>query len=113
MPVDAAGTVQSTPSTSQTSVEVGASRAYPSTDTHSTSFAPCPAAQRKVAMLTAYERVLAPPSSHGEPPRASTGTPSVAVITSTPVCRCAREAAAIGATVAYAVTGPPSSGPRV
>src|SRR4051812_50132389 len=84
MPVDAAGTVQSTPSTSQTSVEVGASRAYPSTDTHSTSFAPCPAAQRKVAMLTAYERVLAPPSSHGEPPRASTGTPSVAGFTTTP-----------------------------
>ena len=84
MPVVAAGTVHSSSPSSQTRVAVGASSAHPSAETHSTSSAPCAPAQRSEAMLTAYDRVLTPPSSHGAAGAGVRGVPQAAVATVTP-----------------------------
>ena len=113
MPVGSAGTVQSVSPDSQTRLAVGASRAYPSAETHNTSSAPRPVAQRCEAMFTAYDRDLTPPSNHGAGVRASAAKPSVAVTTAIPARRAWIATGLTGASVANTVTGPPDSGPRV
>src|SRR5690606_6207493 len=103
---------------SHTREEVGASSAYPSAETHSTSSTPCRAAHRWEAMFTAYERDFTPPSSHGAAGRVAAARPRVAVTAAAPSRRMARTAGPTGDSVAKTVTGPyaaPGSGsaPRV
>src|SRR5690606_15074728 len=96
-----------------TRVEVGASRAYPSADTHSTSSKPCAVAQRWQAMFTAYDKDFTPPSSHGAAARAAAGNPRLRVPIRTPSRRTRRVESDTGVTMAYTVGDPPPSGPRV
>ena len=96
----AAGTVQSVSSVSHTTLAVGPSSAYPSEETQSTSSTPARRAQRRAALLTAYDVDLMPAGSQLSPLRAAAGTPSGRVATVIPFRRAAREAAGTSASVA-------------
>src|SRR5215475_2894667 len=100
MPVDSAGTVHSVVPSSQSSVDVGPSSAYPSDEVHSTSSTPWASAHRWEAMLIAYDSVFAPPSSHGARCRASAAYPSDAVATVMPSRRATATEGASAVTVA-------------
>jgi len=107
------GTVHSVPRSSQTSDEVGPSRAYPSVETQRTSSTPLAAPHRRDAMFTAYERVFAPASCHGAVGGSVTETASVAVPTEMPSLRARWCSALTPLTVAKTLGEPTVSGPRV
>lgn len=96
----AAGTVQSVPPSSHTRLAVGPSSAYPSDETQSTSSTPARRAQRRAAVLTAYDVDLIPAGSQSSAARAVAATPRGRVATVIPVARARRDAGGTSASVA-------------
>ena len=85
---------------------VGASSTIPSDETKIASSAPRRLASRIAAMLTAYERVLAPSSNHGARAGTSLAYPRSSVTTRTPLALTTEKSGA-GAAVIHAVGAGP------